>query len=181
VPLGNLSGLHSGLVATSFVLFLLAALWAALPAVHDLKVGFPRGFITAGLAALGMVLTLIAWIRSLGGGFYVFALLGFLVAVGITLFALLSLLPELRTRPALPGALAGTAEWAAQPAPDPFAGRGPAGQPGPPPTQPYGQPVSPPPQPYGPPSPPASGEARGGSGEGSTAQGADAPHADGNA
>jgi hypothetical protein len=179
----SLSGFGSGLVTSSFVLFLLASLWALLPAVYDLAVGFARGFVTAGLVALGLVLTLLAWIKSLGGGFFVFALLGFVVAVAITLFALLALLPELRRRPALPGALAGAAQWANQPAPDlstAFGGRaqagapGQQGQPGPaqPPTQPYGTPPSyappaptgapapgaatpPPPPPYGPEGPDA--------------------------
>jgi hypothetical protein len=146
----SLSGFKSGLVTSSFVLFLLAALWALLPAVYTVKLGFPRGFVTAGLAALGLVLTLIAWIQSLGGGFYIFALLGLVVAVGSALFALLSLLPELRNGPALPGALAGAAQWANQKAPDMHTafGRRPApDQPGP----------AGPPQPYGPPPPPPAG------------------------
>ena len=41
------------------------------------------------------------------------------------LFAILSLLPQLRNRPAVPAGLAGAAQWANQPAPD-------FGQPGPP-------------------------------------------------
>jgi hypothetical protein len=184
----SLSGFGSGLVTSSFVLFLLAALWALLPAVYDLKVGFPRGYITTGLAALGLVLTLIAWIKSLGGGFYLFALLGFIVAIGITLFAVLSLLPELRNRPALPGALAGAAQWANQQGPG-FGGRpqpGQGGPPGPPPAQPYGSPSAPPPaQPYGagPGGPPPSGAPGSpSSGQGSTASGhgssdaGEAPH-----
>jgi hypothetical protein len=196
----NLSGFGSGLVTSSFVLFLLAALWALLPAVYTLKVGFPRGYITSGLAVLGLVLTLIAWIKSLGGGFYLFALLGFVVAIGITLFALLSLLPELRNGPALPGALAGAAQWANQQAPDmhtAFGGRHqpgqpgqPAGaQPGQPPVQPYGQPPGQPPQ-YAPPSgagpagpgpagppgaPPTGGPGSTASGHGSSA-GGEPPH-----
>src|SRR3954452_18571717 len=145
----SLSGFGSGLVTSSFVLFLLAALWALLPAVYDLKVGFPRGYITTGLAALGLVLTLIAWIKSLGGGFYIFALLGFVVAVGITLFALLSLLPEVRRRPALPGALAGAAQWANQQAPDLPASLGGPGRSGGRPGTPPGQPGEHPGQPGG--------------------------------
>jgi hypothetical protein len=161
----SLSGFGSGLVTSAFVLFLLAALWAMLPAVYHLRVGFARGFVTAGLAALGLVLTLIAWIKSLGGGFFIFALLGFVVAVGITLFALLSLLPELRNRPSLPGALAGAAQWANQQAPDlntAFGGRpqqappGRTGPQGPPPAQPGhpGQPQGQPGQPQGQPGQP---------------------------
>jgi hypothetical protein len=143
----NLSGFSSGLVAGAFVLFLLAAIWALLPSIVEVKLGFPRGFVTVGLAVLGLLLTLIAWIKSLGGGFYVFALLGLVVAVAIALFAVLSLLPELRNRPALPGQLANAAQWANRQAPE-------FGQPGGAPGQqaygqpPYGQ--QPPPQQYAP-------------------------------
>jgi hypothetical protein len=168
----SLSGFGSGLVTSSFVLFLLAALWAVLPAVYNLRVNFARGFITVGLSALGLVLTLLAWIKSLGGGFFIFALLGFVVAVVITLVAVLSLLPEMGNRRPLPGALAGAAQWANQQAPDlttAFGGsRGAPGQPGQPghmgqpghPGQPgpgYGQPAAPPS--YGAPAPGAPGSA----------------------
>src|SRR6185312_2634190 len=123
----------SGLVTFAFVLFLLATIWALLPAFYDLKLGFPRGWVTVGLAGLGFVLTLIAWIQSLGGGFFVFALLGLIVSLAIALFAFLSLLPELRNKPALPGQLAGAAQWANQQAPDitqQFNAPRPQGQPG---------------------------------------------------
>jgi hypothetical protein len=142
----DISGFSSGLVAGAFVLFLLAAIWALLPSIVEVKLGLPRGFVTVGLAVLGLLLTLIAWIKSLGGGFYVFALLGLAVAVAIALFAVLSLLPELRNRPALPGQLAGAAQWANQQVPD-------FGRPGGTPGQPYGQPQygQQPPQQYAPP------------------------------
>jgi hypothetical protein len=86
----------SGLIWLSFVLFLLAAGWALLPALTDVAVGFPRGWVTVGLAAMGLVLTLVAWTRSLGYGFQIWALMGLLTAAGITLVAFLALLRDLR-------------------------------------------------------------------------------------
>jgi hypothetical protein len=182
----SFSGFSSGLVSSAFVLFLLATIWAFLPAFHDLALGLPRGFVTVGLTGLGALLTLFAWIQTFDAGFSVFALLGFLVALAVTGFALLSLLPELRNRPALPGGLANAAQWANQQAPmagqggqpqQPYAPPQPYGQPpqhyvppqpyGQPPQhyvppQPYGQPPQPQPQsqsPYAPPAPPAPGGA----------------------
>ena len=61
---------------TAFFLFLLATVWALLPAFTDLKLGFPRSWITVGLAALGFVLTLFAWIDTFDVDFSVWALLG---------------------------------------------------------------------------------------------------------
>jgi hypothetical protein len=140
----------SGLVTSGFVLLLLAAAWALLPAVTDLDPGFPRGWITVGLTGLGLVLTLVAWIQSLSWGFSIVALLALVVAAAVTAFAVLSLLPQLRNRPALPGGLAGAAQWADQQAPDPR--RGPAGPGG---GLPYGQPPQYGQQPsYAPPPPP---------------------------
>jgi hypothetical protein len=147
----------SGLVTFSFVLFFLAAAWAVLPAFTDVKVGFPRAWITVGLAALGFVLTLIAWIRSLTYGFEIWPLIGLLAAAAVTLFAFLGLIPEMQNRPALAGRIAGAAQWANQQAPDlprQFGGAG--GQPNAPPPPPYGQPAQPPapPPPYGQPAQP---------------------------
>ncbi|WP_448626922.1 hypothetical protein [Geodermatophilus sp. URMC 64] len=163
----SISGWTSLLVKLAFFLFLFAAVWAVLPAFYEVTLGFPRGWITVGLAGLGFLLTLIAWIRSLGGGFFVFALLGLLVAAAIALFAFLSLLPELRNRPALPGGLANAAQWANQQAPD-VTGQlgGQPGRPGSAPGQPYGQqpgaPAGPPPQQQYAPPPPPPGPAQGG-------------------
>jgi hypothetical protein len=160
----SLSGFsYSGLVSLSFVLFLLAAVWTCLPAVTDLKLGFPRAWITVGLAALGLLLTLFAWIGSLGdSGFEIAPLLGLVVAAAITLFAFLRLLPELRNRPALPGGLANAAQWANQQAPA-FGAHGGSGSGpvGPPPAGPGGHvgpgapggPGAPPPPPPPPPTP----------------------------
>ena len=130
------------MVSTAFLLFLLATVWALLPAFVDLRLGFPRAWVTVGLAGLGFVLTLFAWIDSMSVSFQVWPLLGTLTAAAILLFAILSLFPELRNRPALPGGLAGAAQWANQPAPD----LGQSGRPAPAPGQPtYGPPSSPPP------------------------------------
>jgi hypothetical protein len=148
----------------------LATVWALLPALSDVKLGFPRSWITVGLAALGFLLTLFAWLDTFDGDFSIWALLGMLTATAILVFSVLALLPELRNRPALPGGLAGAAQWANQPAP----GYGPQyGQPqyGPPYGQPYGQPDAPgqpapayghPPQYAAPPPPPPSPPATGG-------------------
>jgi hypothetical protein len=89
----------SGLIWLGFLLLLLAAGWAVLPAFADVPIGFPRGTVTVGLAALAFVLTLVAWTRSLGYGFEVWALIGLLTAAGITLLASLALLRELRAAP----------------------------------------------------------------------------------
>jgi hypothetical protein len=162
----------SGLVTFSFVLFFLAAAWAVLPAFTDVKVGFPRAWITVGLAALGFILTLIAWIRSLAYGFEIWALIGLLAAVAVAAFAFLGLLPDMHNRPALPGRLAGAAQWANQQAPGAprqFGGGGASATPHnpPPPTAP--QPTAPPPTappapPYGPPpTPPQGGGGQGAS------------------
>jgi hypothetical protein len=139
----TLSGFSSGAVSSAFVLFLLATAWALMPAFYDLNVGFPRAWITVGLAALGFLLTLVAWIGSFDAGFSLWALLGLLTAAAILLFALFTLLPQLRNGPAVPGALAGAAQWANQPAPDPTAGqqdRPTHGIPPPPPPAPWAAP-----------------------------------------
>jgi hypothetical protein len=165
----NVSGWTDGQVKLAFFLFLLATVWALLPAVTDLKLGFPRSWVTVALAALGFVLTLFVWFDTFSFDFSIWALLGVLTAAAILVFAVLSLLPELRNRPALPGALAGAAQWANQPAPAPGQpGTGANGQQAPP-TQPYAAPpqqYAPPPQQYAappqqqyapPPAPPAPG------------------------
>ena len=161
------SGFSSGLVSSAFVLFLLATAWAALPAFYDLRLGFPRAWGTVGLAGLGFLLTLFAWIDTFSAGFSIWALLGALVALAIAVFAVFSLLPELRNGPALSGGLAGAAQWANQQAPD-LGARGHAappqtGAPGysPPPTGAPG--YSPPPPPSAAPPPPYGGGAPGGS------------------
>jgi hypothetical protein len=148
IPGANFSGFSfSGNVGFAFVLFLLATAWTMLPAFFPLEVGFPRSYVTVGLAALGLILTLIAWIRSLSYEFKIVPLLALLTAVAIAVFAVFTLLPELRDRPALPGGLARAGQWANQPGPE-F-----GQQPGAP-TAPAGPPPAVPPQQYAPPAPP---------------------------
>lgn len=150
----SISGWTDGQVKLSFFLFLLAAVWAALPAFTEVRLGFPRSWITVGLAALGFVLTLFVWIDTLDLDFSIWALLGLLTAAAILGVAVLSLLPELRGEAALPGALGGAAQWANGPGP----GSGPAGpqqqaypqQPPPPHGGPGTPPQAPPGQPGGP-------------------------------
>ena len=80
----------SGAVSSAFVMFLLATAWALLPAFYDVKLSFPRAWITVGLAALGFLLTLVGWIASFDAGFSIWALLGLLAAAAILLFSLLA-------------------------------------------------------------------------------------------
>jgi hypothetical protein len=161
----SLKGFDRGGVKLAFFLFLLATIWSALPSFYDLTVGFPRSAVTVGLAALGFVLTLIAWLDTMDYDFSIWALLGLLTAAAILVVAALSLLPELRNRPALPGGLANAAQWANQPAPQ----YGQHGQPGPSQGggtsgQPLPQQYAPPPAPPGhvpPPAPPPGGATAG--------------------
>ena len=140
----SVSGWTDGQVKFAFFLFLLATAWALLPAVTHLEVGFPRSLVTVGLAALGFLLTLFAWFDTFDFEFSVFALLGMLTAAAILGFAVLSLLPELRNRPAMPGALTGAAQWANRPASGAGEPARPHGQPVPPAQPPtYGTPGSP--------------------------------------
>ena len=60
-------------------------------------------------ALLLFLLPLFAWFDTFSVGFSIWALLGTLDALVITMFAVLTLLPELRNRPALPGGLANAA------------------------------------------------------------------------
>jgi len=154
----SLSGFSSGLVSSAFVLFLLATVWTALPAFYDLALSFPRSWITVGLAGLGLLLTLFAWIDTFSAGFSIWALLGFATAVAIALFAVFTLLPELHNRPAMPGNLANAAQWANQPAP----GAGQQGPGQPPGQSTYGHATPPRPAPGTPmPPPPAAGGSTG--------------------
>ena len=93
----------------------MATVWALLPAFTDLKLGFPRSWVTVGLAALGFVLTLVAWIDTFKWNFSIWALLGMITATAILLFSVLPCCPNCATAP-LPGGLANAAQWANQPA-----------------------------------------------------------------
>lgn len=155
VPGDGISGFtFSSLVTFGFVLFLLATAWTVLPAFADVQVGFPRGWITVGLAGLGLLLTLIAWTRALSFNFQIWPLLALVVAAAITACAFLSLLPELRHRPARQGDRADAAQWAGRPAPD-FGQH--AQSPAPPPPPPGAAPGGHAPPPYGSPPPEAPG------------------------
>jgi hypothetical protein len=150
IPGADISGFSfDGNVGFAFVLFLLATAWTILPALYALEVGFPRSYVTVGLAVLGLLLTLFAWIHSLRFEFRIVPLLALLTAVGIAVFAVFTLLPELHDRPALPGGLARAGQWANQ--------RGPefGQQAGSPPAPPGPQQYSPPQQYAPPPAPPA--------------------------
>jgi hypothetical protein len=130
-------------VKIAFFLFLLATVWAVLPAFAEVKVGFPRSWITVGLAAGGLLFTLLAWFDTFDEflDFSFVALLGVITALAIVLFAVLSLLPELRNRPALPGALGGAAQWANRSASGPGQAGPTQGQQGPPPPPPPAPPA----------------------------------------
>jgi hypothetical protein len=149
IPGVSVNGFDSGMIVFAFVLLLAATAWALTPAFADVPVPFPRAFVTAGLAALAFLLTLIEWLSDLDIGFSFMAFLTVLAAAAVLAFAVLRLLPDLRGGGAVPGGLAGAAQWANQPAPQfggGTAGHSPAGATQSPPVS-YGQPV--PDQPYG--------------------------------
>ncbi|HYO36588.1 MAG TPA: hypothetical protein VER97_10955 [Geodermatophilus sp.] len=131
----------SALVTLSFVLLLAAAVWALLPAVTELRLGFPRSWVTVGLAGLALLFTLIAWVQALGYEFSVVGLLALLVTAAVVAFAVLRLLSELRTRPAGPGPYGQQVPYGQQP---PYGQQATYGQQSPYGQQPpYGQPDQP--------------------------------------
>jgi hypothetical protein len=99
----SINGFDFGLVTTAAVLLVLAALWSLLPAVVDLHLPFPRGFVTVGLTVLALLLTLVEWLSSFEGGFSLFALLTVLAATAAVASAVLALLRQSRARPAASG------------------------------------------------------------------------------
>jgi hypothetical protein len=146
-PGASVNGFDSGIVVFAFVLLVSASAWALLPAFADVPVPFPRSLMTAGLAALAVLCTLIEWLSDLDIGFTLMGLLALLSSVAVLAFAVLRLLPELGGRGSLPGGLAGLAQWANRPAlhrdGGVAAGHQDVGPPqGPPPG--YGQPGPPP-------------------------------------
>src|SRR6476469_8202820 len=157
IPDADISGFSfDGNVGFAFVLFLLATAWTVLPAFYALEVGFPRSYVTVGLAVLGLLLTLFAWIHSLRFEFKIVPLLALLTAIAIAVFAVLTLLPELRNGPGLPGGLAKAGQWANRPG----SASGHSSAPSAPAAPPAGAPQQPyaPPQQYAPPpAPPAPG------------------------
>ncbi|RBY89909.1 hypothetical protein [Blastococcus sp. TF02A-26] len=148
----------SALSILSWILFLAAAVWAILPAFVQLKLPFPRSFVTVGLAGLGLLFMLIAWIQVLtidDAPFSLIAFLALLTALAITAFAVLRLLPELKARKAAGhGAGSGGGFGGGYGQPQQQYGQ-PQQQYGQPqvPQQQYGQP-QPPQQQYGQPQPP---------------------------
>ena len=133
IPGVSVNGFDSGTLTVAFVLLLLASVWALLPAFVDVAVPFPRSFLTAGLAALAFVLTLVEWLSTFDAGFTFFGLLTFLASAAVLAFAVLRLLPELGGSAPVPGRLAGATQWANGPTPQ--FGRG-EQHPAPPPAPP---------------------------------------------
>ena len=113
----SINGFDLGLVTTAAVLLVAAAVWALLPAVVDLALPFPRGFVTVGLTGLACLLTLVEWLSTFEGGFSLFALLTTLAAAAALTVAVLTLLRRLRTRPV--AATGGGTSWPAQQQPGP--------------------------------------------------------------
>ena len=113
----SINGFDLGLVTTAAVLLVAAAVWALLPAVVDLALPFPRGFVTVGLTGLACLLTLVEWLSTFEGGFSLFALLTTLAAATALTVAVLTLLRRLRTRPV--AATGGSTSWPAQQQPGP--------------------------------------------------------------
>ena len=100
-----------------FVLLVLASVWTLVASGAGLRLQFSPATITVGLTGLALLMTLIAWIRTFQDGFSVFAFLTFLAVVAATGAAVLTLLPQLRGRTALPGQLGQAAQWANRPGP----------------------------------------------------------------
>jgi hypothetical protein len=94
----SINGFDFGLVTTAAALLVLAAVWSLLPAVVELGLPFPRGFVTVGLTSLALLLTLAEWLSSFEGGFSLFALLTFLTAAAAVVVAVLTLLRQPRSR-----------------------------------------------------------------------------------
>ncbi|MGY2085834.1 hypothetical protein [Blastococcus sp. SYSU DS0539] len=166
-------GFDDGMVRSAFVLFLLATAWTVLPAFVRMTVTFPRSGLTVALAALGLVLTLFAWLDTLRYAFSFWALLGLLVAVAITVLASLALRREMRDRPARPSGPPPGGYWPPQGRPYPYGAPQPYA-PGQIPPQGYpGQPgPGSPSWPSSPPSGPGQGGGPGTPPGGSTASGA---------
>lgn len=120
----SISGFDLRLVTLAFPLLLAAAVWTALPAVVDVPLPFPRSAVTAGLAALAFLFTLIEWLRATDLGLSPVGLLTVLAAAAVVAAAALRLLCELRTT-GLPGGGATAPRQADRQAPQP----GPAGRP----------------------------------------------------
>ncbi|SDL62990.1 hypothetical protein SAMN05660642_00487 [Geodermatophilus siccatus] len=149
----SINGFDFSLVTTAAVLLVLAAAWSLLPAVVDLGLPFPRGFVTVGLTSLALLLTLVGWLSTFEGGFSPFALLTFLTAAAAVVVAVLTLLRQPHSRPVTtPGGTSWPTQQTGQPwQPAPY------GQQQPPhaaPSAPEQSPSTPP----GPATPPSGGD-----------------------
>ncbi|WP_198588262.1 hypothetical protein [Geodermatophilus chilensis] len=158
----TINGFDFGLVATAAVLLVLAGVWSLLPAVVDLGLPFPRGFVTVGLTSLALLLTLVEWLSTFEGGFSLFALLTFLTAAAAVVVAVLTLLRQPRSRP---GTAAGGTTWPGQQPAQPWQPTAYGGQQPPP----YAAPSVPE---QSPPTPPSEGDRDPRRPGGSTASGA---------
>jgi hypothetical protein len=95
-PAVSVNGFDSAALTCAAVLQVLAAGWVLLPAAARVPVPFPRSSLTAGLAAVAFVLTLVEWLTTFDTGFTLMGLLTFLCSVGVLVAAAWALLSELR-------------------------------------------------------------------------------------
>ncbi len=102
VPGVSVNGFDSGVLVVALVLLLLATAWALLPAVAEGPAPSPRSSVTACLAALAFVLTLVEWLSTLDEGFTAVGLLAVLVAAAVLAAAVLRLVRDLRGAGASP-------------------------------------------------------------------------------
>ncbi len=163
----SINGFDFTLVTTAAVLLVLAAVWSLLPAVVDLGLPFPRGFVTVGLTSLALLLTFAEWLSSFEGGFSPFALLTFLTVAAAAVVAVLTLLRQPHSRPGTTSA--GTPWPTQQPGQQPWQPATYGQQP------PYAAPSAPeqsPPTPPGSTTPPSGGDRDPHRPGGSTASGA---------
>jgi hypothetical protein len=98
----SVNGFVSGLLTAAAVLLVAAAVWVLLPALADVRVPFPRGTVTVGLAALAFLLTVVEWLTTFDVGFTLAGLLAVLTSAAVVGLAVLRVLPDLRVGPALP-------------------------------------------------------------------------------
>ena len=92
-------GYSAGLTVFAWILLLVAAVVTLLPAFPRARVPFPARLVTAGLAVLAFVFTLIVWIQTLtidGAPFSVMAFLTFLLSAALAALAVVDALPDLK-------------------------------------------------------------------------------------
>jgi hypothetical protein len=102
-PAVSANGFDSGLIVIAFLLLLLAAGWALLPAVAEVLLPVPRSLVTVGLSVLAVLLTVIEWLSDLDNGFTAMGLLALVAAVLVLASAVRGLVSELRSDPPPPG------------------------------------------------------------------------------